>query len=67
MIRGTVDRERLEARIRLLQDDIDERFEWTHRGWISEEQRDREVMNIRGRIYAPRVMLDMMNGLPISL
>jgi hypothetical protein len=67
MIRGTVDRERLEARISLLQDDIDERLEWTRRGWISEEQRDYEVTDIRRRMYAPRVMLDVMNGVPISL
>jgi hypothetical protein len=45
-----------------LRDDIDERFEWTRRGWMSEEQRDGQVADIRNRMHAPRFMLDLLNG-----
>jgi hypothetical protein len=60
MIRGTVDRERLEAATRRFQDDIDERFEWTRRNWITAAQRDREVASFRGLMGTPQALLDLL-------
>jgi hypothetical protein len=53
MIRGMLDRERLEWMVWMFLDDIQARREWCDRGWISEASRDQDIADIKGRMSVP--------------
>lgn len=57
MIRGTVDRERLEGMVRMFQHDIQSRRDWCDRGWISEAIRDQDIARITGQMSTPLRLL----------
>jgi len=50
MIRGMLDRERVEWMVWMFLDDIQLRREWCDRGWISEALRDQDIADIKGRM-----------------
>ena len=58
MIRGIVDRERLEGMVRRFLDDIQSCREWCEQGWISEALRDQDIADITGRMSIPLRLLD---------
>jgi hypothetical protein len=53
MLRGMLERERLEWMVWMFLDDIQSRREWCERGWISEASRDQDIAELKRRMIVP--------------